>query len=125
MTPATLFVPAISVAVAALFFGSLSFIVRRSKSTIGATLFAVGCGLAILVLGVFGRYTWSRYSRDFIWWPAYIPLTAFGFVFIVHAAKNAPKPGVFVLGLMLGLIMLSFCGLVLWLMVACGMGDCS
>jgi uncharacterized membrane protein len=124
MFPATLFVPAISVAVAALFFGAWSFNVRRSKSTIGATLFAVGCGLAILVLGVYERYTWSRYSRDFIWWPAYISFTVFGFVFIFHAAKNAPKPSVFALGLMLGLIMLCVCGLVLWLMVACGKGDC-
>ena len=125
MSPSTLFIPPILIATGALLFGAWRVFVRRSKSTIDATLLAVGCGAATLVLGVYVMYTWSAYNLFRVtWWPGYIALAVFCFVFIAHAAKNAPKTGVIALGLMLGLVMLCVCGLVLWIIVACGIGDC-
>ena len=125
ISTAILFIPAMLLSLGALIFGAWAFIVRGSKSSIGAALFAVGSGLAALVLGVFLMYTITPYNRfPGSWWPGCLAFAVYFLVFIVHVAKNAPKAGAVALGLVLGLLMLCLCGLVLWLMVACGMGDC-
>lgn len=70
-------------------------------------------------------YSMTPYNRfEGSWWPGYIALAVFFLTFIVHVVRNAPKVVAVALGFALGMLMLCLCGLVVWLMVACGMGDC-